>query len=128
MRNGVPATLATFPAKGSQSTQPLLTPYPSWESNLQGDCGAIQNVENVEIDDKGQIWIVDGGHTNTLLPHPERKCPPKLLIIDIEGNKTITTYEFPPEVASSNGSFLYDFVVDGDYAYISDNSGMDPGM
>ncbi|CAH0563767.1 unnamed protein product [Brassicogethes aeneus] len=131
MRDGVPATLARIPSGFTRSTAPLLEPYPSWSMNMQGDCNALQNVQNIEIDPRGYLWIIDGGRVETLNPKPIIKCPPKLIIYNIMNNIAMTTYTFPDEVASFNGSYLYDLVLDfsdGGYAYITDNSGKDPGL
>ncbi|XP_030750481.1 protein yellow-like [Sitophilus oryzae] len=131
MRNGVPATLSRIPAGNTNDTSPLFTPYPSWEMNNLHDCDSLQNVQNIEIDPKGQIWIIDGGRTETLGRSPVVKCKPKLVVYDIKEMKTVFTYTFPENVASFNGSFLYDIVVDdtdGGFAYITDNGGRDPGI
>lgn len=131
MKNGVPATLTRVSAMDTLDTAPLLQPYPSWEMNTLNDCNALQNVQNIEIDAKGQIWIIDGGHTSTLFPQPIEHCPPKLVIYDIRSNRSTTIYSFPENVATKENSFLYDLVVDssdGGYAYITDNSGKDPGI
>lgn len=130
MKNGVPTTLAKIPAGVVEDTAPALTPFPSWEMNTLGDCNALQNVQNVEIDAKGQIWIIDSGRTETLSTSPSIRCPPKLIIFDIKKNMTTTAYTFPDSVASFNSNFLYDIVVDdtdSGYAYITDNSAKDPG-
>lgn len=130
MKNGVPATLTQISSGIVRDTAPALTPFPSWEMNVLGDCNALQNVQNVEIDTKGQIWIIDSGRTETLGLNPVGRCPPKLIIFDITRNMTNTAYTFPDNVASFNSNFLYDIVVDdtdGGYAYITDNSAKDPG-
>lgn len=131
MKEGVPATLARIPANANKNdTAPLLAPFPSWEMNIEGDCTALQNVQNVEIDPTGLLWILDGGRTGTLTKTPSIKCQPRLVIFDIKSNTTVHTYSFPQEMVN-NGSFLYDLVVDdvdGGYAYISDNSGVDPAI
>lgn len=132
MKNGVPATLTRIPynAKDSVNTAPLLEPYPSWEINKEGDCNSLQNVQNVEIDTKGYLYILDGGRTQTLVKTPTNICRPRLIIYDTKSNLTVATYIFPQEMTSF-GSFLYDLVVDdvdGGYLYISDNSGVDPAI
>lgn len=130
IKEGVPATLTRIRSGPSSDTAPLLMPFPSWEMNKQGDCNVLQNVQNVEIDPaKGQIWIIDGGRTETL-NSPVVKCQPKLLVYDIRTMENVLNYTFPEHVASFNGSFLYDIVLDNTdqgYAYITDNSGRDPG-
>lgn len=131
MKQGVPATLCRIHAHThNNDTEPLLEPFPTWAMNTEGDCEALQNVQNIEIDTSGKIWILDGGRTATMTKVPNTKCPPRLLIFDIINNRTVINYVFPPHI-TANGSFLYDLVVDevdGGYAYITDNSGSDPGI
>uniref|UniRef100_A0A6P7FHE7 Protein yellow-like n=1 Tax=Diabrotica virgifera virgifera TaxID=50390 RepID=A0A6P7FHE7_DIAVI len=130
MKDGVPATLARIPAGPTAVTAPAFEPFPSWEMNAEGDCNAFQNVQNIEIDPKGQMWIIDSGRTETLTS-PSSRCPPKLVIFDIKKNMTTTAYTFPDNVASLNSNFLYDIVVDdtdSGFAYITDNSAKDPGI
>ncbi|KAH0809686.1 hypothetical protein GEV33_013106 [Tenebrio molitor] len=130
MKGGVPATLTRIKAGPAHDASPNLEPFPSWAMNSVEDCNNLQNVQNVEIDARGQIWIIDGGRTETLMT-PVVKCAPKLLIYDIKAERVTTVHNFPEEVASKNGSFLYDIVVDhtdGGYAYITDNSARDPGI
>ncbi|CAG9860679.1 unnamed protein product [Phyllotreta striolata] len=132
MKSGVPATLARIPGgrPGKRDAHPPLEPFPSWEMNRAGDCEGFQNVQNLEIDPKGQAWIIDSGRTETL-NHPVSRCPPKLVIYDVKNNATVTMYTFPENVVSRENNFLYDLVIDdtdGGYAYITDNSAKDPGI
>lgn len=130
MKSGVPATLARFSASSSEDTSPLLMPFPSWEMNRIGNCNALQNVQNIEIDPQGRVWIIDNGITETLSANPKPTCPPKLIIFDIKTNSTTVEYTFPDEVASYASNYLYDIVIDntdGGYGYITDNSAHDPG-
>lgn len=57
---------------------------------------------------------------------------PKLLLLDLKRNGTILRrYEFPEEVASRGNNYLNKIVIDdafGGFAYITDNSGADPGI
>lgn len=129
MKSGVPATLTRIKAGNPGDPSPKLEPFPSWEMNGIENCNNLQNVQNIEIDTKGQMWIIDGGRINTL-QGPMSKCAPKLVIFDLKNNRSTTIYNFPDEVAAKNGSFLYDIVVDdtdAGYAYITDNSVSDPG-
>lgn len=133
MKNGVPATLVRIPSEVQNfDTAPLLEPYPSWSMNEAGNCESLQNVQNVEVDSRGIMWIIDGGHTNTLSRNSSiNKCAPKLILHSLKTNETLRSYVFPEAVASRSFSFLYDLVVDssdGGYAYITDNSGEDPGL
>lgn len=59
-------------------------------------------------------------------------CPPKLVLLDLKRHGEIVfVYEFPNNVAAHGQNYLNKIVVDdafGGYAYITDNSGMDPGI
>lgn len=131
MLDGVPATLATIPVQQSK-TAPELKPFPSWKDNAIGDCAALQFVQNVEIDKNGILWILDNGRVGTLTQKPDPKCPPSVVLIDLKtGKNEMERIPFPPEVVNSNSTYLNDLVVDnrdGDYAYITDNSAVDPGI
>ncbi|XP_072931909.1 dopaminechrome tautomerase-like [Epargyreus clarus] len=129
--DGVPATLATIPAVQTD-TAPALQPFPSWADNAVGNCSALQFVQNVEIDRNGIMWILDNGRVGTLTHNPDPKCPPTLVFIDLKtGENKMERIPFPPETANANTTYLNDIVVDnrdGDFAYITDNSAIDPGI
>lgn len=63
---------------------------------------------------------------------PYVNCRPKLLLLDLKRNgTTILHYEFPEDVASRGLNYLNKIVIDdahGGFAYITDNSGADPGI
>lgn len=131
MLSGVPATLATIPVN-PVDTAPKLRPFPSWEQNTVGDCNALQFVQNIEIDKNGVMWILDNGRVGTLTQKPDPKCPPSLVLIDLKtGKNEMERIPFPDDVVNHNTTYLNDLVVDnrdGDYAYITDNSAVDPGI
>ncbi|KAI5651740.1 major royal jelly protein domain-containing protein [Phthorimaea operculella] len=131
MLDGVPATLGTIPVQQTE-TAPKLRPFPSWEDNEVGNCNALQFVQNIEIDRNGIMWILDNGRVGTLTRKPDNKCPPSLVLIDLKtGKNEMERIPFPPDVVNVNSTYLNDLVVDnrdGDYAYITDNSGADPGI
>ena len=88
----------------------------------------IQNVQNIDIDGDGFLWILDGGKTSILESRdPPLRCPQKLLIHDLNLNKTLLKYTFPSSVAPKR-TFFYHIVVDDEFAYITDNSLVDPGI
>ncbi|XP_041978538.1 protein yellow-like [Aricia agestis] len=131
--DGVPVTLATIPAFQNQTTAPKLRPFPSWEDNAIGDCEALQFVQNVEIDRNGLMWILDNGRVGTLTQNPTAKCPPSIVLVDLKAGSTkMERIPLPAETANPSSSYLNDLVVDnradGDYAYITDNSVVDPGI
>lgn len=88
----------------------------------------MQNVLGLEVDSKARLWVVDAGRlfTRAALRRKEMdKCPPKLLIFDLNNNNTLLeSYSFPENVVSRDTSLLSDVVLDktsDDWlAYISD--------
>lgn len=128
MKSGVPATLGRITALPGFGTAPLIEPFPSWDFNKLDDCNALQNVQNLEIDPSGKMYILDGGHTHSLMAKPAKNCPAQLVVYDLNKNMTISKYVFPENVAKRNESFLYDLVIDDDFVYVVDNSASDPGI
>lgn len=63
---------------------------------------------------------------------PQVSCYPKIILLDLKRNGTIIRrYEFPEEVAARGTNYLNKVVIDdafGGFAYITDNSGSDPGI
>ncbi|XP_018335225.1 protein yellow-like [Agrilus planipennis] len=127
MKSGTPATLVKIPESLKRGTAPPLEPFPSWQMNVEGNCEALQNVQSIEIDDKGLMWIVDLGVTSVVEKEPNTTCPSKLVIYDINKQKVVVSYVFPDDVVDVEG-YLYDIVVDGNFAYITDNSADSPGI
>ncbi|OWR52749.1 yellow-x [Danaus plexippus plexippus] len=132
MLDGVPATLATIPAFQNETTAPKLKPFPSWKDNAVGNCESLQFVQNVEIDRNGIMWILDNGRIGTLTSRPNSKCPPSIVLIDLKsGENKLERIPFSLDVVNPNTAYLNDLVVDnrdGDFAYITDNSAVDPGI
>ncbi|XP_026488249.2 protein yellow-like [Vanessa tameamea] len=132
MLDGVPATLAYIPAYQNDTTAPKLKPFPSWSDNNIGNCDALQFVQNVEIDRNGIMWILDNGRVGTLTQNPSTKCPPSIVLIDLKsGENKIERIPLSQDTVNPSTTYLNDLVVDnrdGDYAYITDNSAVDPGI
>lgn len=101
--------------------------------NQRGNCSALQFVQGIAIDAFGVLWVVDSGRTETLIPSRSANiCGPKLMLFDLKRNGTLLhRYDFPEEVVARNTNYLNKIVVDdafGGFAYITDNSGADPGI
>ncbi|XP_038113344.1 protein yellow [Culex quinquefasciatus] len=134
MLAGVPATLGYFVRpENNGRTDPEIVPFPSWEMNKRGNCSALQFVQGIAIDKYGIMWVVDSGRTETLQRGTNHvTCPPKILLLDLKRNGTVVwRYEFPAEIVPSGVNYLNKIVVDdafGGFAYITDNSGADPGI
>ncbi|KAJ8973880.1 hypothetical protein NQ317_011688 [Molorchus minor] len=126
-RKGVPVTLAYFEMDSAQKENELLKPFPSWELNDDRSCINLQSVQSMEIDTAGVMWVLDGVRIKNNV-----HCPPKLMFFDLKYNGLlIFTYTFPNEISLQKGGFLNDIVIDesgGGYAYITDNSNIDPGL
>uniref|UniRef100_A0A6V7KAB5 Uncharacterized protein n=1 Tax=Bracon brevicornis TaxID=1563983 RepID=A0A6V7KAB5_9HYME len=130
---GVPVTLGVVPLTAvGNNTSPKLKAYPSWEMQEIGNCKAFQFVQSMEIDPYGRMWVLDTGRTEILTDEPVARCPPRLVVLDIEaGGKILKVHEFPEHVTPRNASYLNDLVLDsteGGYVYISDASKEDPGI
>lgn len=134
MLPGSPATLGYVIAPDNNGkTDPEIEPYPSWQMNEIGNCSALQFVQGIAIDARGILWAVDSGRVNTLLPaNNQLVCNPKLMLFDLKRNGSlILRYDFPEEVAARGTNYLNKIVIDdanGDFAYITDNNGADPGI
>jgi len=123
-KSGVEFTLTSLNLL-TGSLAPVLQPFPSPALNKIGHCQALQNVDAIEIDPSGRLWIADSGQTAPF-SDPDRKCPPKLIIWDLKNNKELVHHLLP-----SPGQPLFkQMVVDislglkNTFAYISDfNSG-----
>ncbi|GLV33908.1 yellow-b [Carabus blaptoides fortunei] len=129
-KSGAPVTLAYVQQEQENvvhATNPLLTPYPSWKWNTDPDCRYLQNVQSMEIDRKGVMWVLDGRRVDKT----ETKCPPKIVLLDLNANgKVLKSYIVPDGVCRHESCFLNDLVLDeydGGYAYITDTSA-DPGL
>lgn len=124
IRSGTPITLATVSKSDDLITDPLLDPYPSWEMNVGTNCSSIKNIQSMEIDKNGIMWILDGSRYNNVT-----NCPPKLILLDLNNNGSVVhTYDFPNDICHWEGCFLNDVVIDGDFAYITETSADDPGL
>lgn len=101
--------------------------------NQRGNCSALQFVQGIAIDAFGVLWVVDSGRTETLITaRGPNICGPKLMLFDLKRNGTLLhRYDFPEEVVSRSTNYLNKIVLDdafGGFAYITDNSGADPGI
>uniref|UniRef100_A0A1B6HAH0 Bee-milk protein n=1 Tax=Homalodisca liturata TaxID=320908 RepID=A0A1B6HAH0_9HEMI len=123
-KSGVPATLVTVSSVPmSNSASPRLQPFPSWSFQEVGDCSSLQNVQAIEIDPDGFLWVADSGTIEELreFGEPDNKCPPKLVIFDIKKRELVSEFEFSRELLRP-ASILTDIVIDprgNKTAYIS---------
>ena len=95
--------------------------------NELGNCDALQNVHAMEIDQFCRMWVIDVGRVHIDTDSPDNKCPPKLVLIDLQTDKVLRTYVFPEQVVSRTSNFLNDIAVgcttkEDCWAYITDAS------
>jgi sugar lactone lactonase YvrE len=109
---GVPATLNEIIRDASGA--PLFRPWPNRESQDPHNCEAIQYVQSMEIDPQGVMWVLDVGRKYFAKPDHavDLSCPPKMVLIDVNTEKVLSSYTFPVDVAPPDGSFLNDLAID----------------
>jgi len=120
-REGVPFTLGKLSLK-SKNHHPSITPFPCWNLQEEGNCQALQSAVDIFLDAQDILWVLDTGIVNTL-EQPIRRCPPKVVAINMKTGKVIKTIDLSELVCSA--SRLQYLVVDydqdgGSYLYISD--------
>eukprot|EP00428_Durinskia_dybowskii_P077932 CAMPEP_0170357570 /NCGR_PEP_ID=MMETSP0117_2-20130122/1778_1 /TAXON_ID=400756 /ORGANISM="Durinskia baltica, Strain CSIRO CS-38" /LENGTH=322 /DNA_ID=CAMNT_0010611747 /DNA_START=295 /DNA_END=1264 /DNA_ORIENTATION=- len=127
MEDGVPATLNKLERRLGSSGEYTLTPFPSWDMQIEGKDGDLQSVQSMTIDSKGRMWVIETGRRNFLSPLPSRFVDGAagVWIIDLATNTILSKYYFPADVASYDVSFVNDIVLDEsrDLAYLSDAGG-----
>jgi len=82
---GVPFTLGVMSLKTKDCT-PMVTPFPCWAIQEEGNCEALQSVVDLALDIQEIVWVLDVGIVNTL-EQPVRRCPPKVVGIDVKSGK-----------------------------------------
>ncbi|XP_017887524.1 protein yellow [Ceratina calcarata] len=118
---GVPATLAKL-SQSEQSCEATLIPYPCWSLQEEDTCTALQNVVDLYLDPQNILWVLDTGVVNTL-EEPIRKCPPKVLAINVSTGKLLKTVDLSG-LTSTTSRLQYvvaDYSQDGRvFIYVSD--------
>lgn len=123
-RSGVPATLLLLDAQ-----RQVLMPWPSWSAQAPDDPqnALFFNVQSMEIDPVGRVWVLDVGRQNFLDADPSTLVnrAPALLVFNFANGRLLDQYSFPDAVLPANASFANDIVVDwrNDVAFISDTWG-----
>ncbi|XP_017755150.1 PREDICTED: protein yellow [Eufriesea mexicana] len=118
---GVPATLAKI-SQENRSCEAELIPYPCWSLQEEGTCTALQNVVDIYLDPQNILWVLDTGVVNTL-DEPVRKCPPKVLAINVSTGKLVKTVELTGLTTSTSRLqyLVSDYSRDGRvFVYVSD--------
>lgn len=118
---GVPVTLAKVCLK-DKNCQATLSPFPCWSLQEEGTCSALQNVVDIFLDPQDVLWVLDTGVVNTL-EQSERKCPPKVVALDIKTGKVVKTIQLD-DLSTPSSRLQYvvaDYNPDGRvFIYVSD--------
>lgn len=85
-RSGVPFTLGVVSLR-TKDCAPKVTPFPCWAIQEEGNCEALQSAVDIALDIQDILWVLDVGVVNTLEQTPVRRCPPKVVGIDVKSKK-----------------------------------------
>lgn len=120
---GVPITLAKVSLK-QRGCDPTLYAFPSWGLQEEGNCKALQSAVDIFLDPNDILWVLDVGVVHTLST-PLRRCPPKVIGINLKNMKVATTLDMAGLVApGSRLQYLaVEYAPDGQaFAYVTDAS------
>ncbi|KAG7211986.1 hypothetical protein KM043_011184 [Ampulex compressa] len=118
---GVPFTLGVVSLK-SKEYPAKVVPFPCWAIQEEGNCQALQNVVDLTLDIQDILWVLDVGIVNTL-EQPVRRCPPKVVGINVKTGKVVKVIDLSPLVGSASRLqyLTIDYADDGQvYVYVSD--------
>ncbi|XP_011639975.1 major royal jelly protein 1 [Pogonomyrmex barbatus] len=118
---GVPATLARVSLK-DKNCQASLVAFPCWSLQEEGTCTAFQNVVDIYLDPQDILWVLDTGVVNSL-EEAQRKCPPKVVALDVKTGKVVKVVDLTG-LTSASSRLQYvvaDYNPDGRvFIYVSD--------
>ncbi|KYQ52171.1 Major royal jelly protein 1 [Trachymyrmex zeteki] len=118
---GVPFTLGVMSLKKKDCT-PKVIAFPCWAIQEEGNCKALQSVVDMTLDIQEILWVLDVGIVNTL-EQPVRRCPPKVVGIDVKSGKVVKVVDLSHLVNElSRLQYLtIDYADDGQvYVYVTD--------
>ncbi|XP_048510663.1 major royal jelly protein 1 [Athalia rosae] len=122
-KTGVPFSLGVVSLKNKGCSPLSVAPFPCWAMQEEGNCAAIQSVVDLDVDSAGNLWVLDVGIVNTLDAQPVRRCPPKVLAIDVKSGKVLKVIDLGNLVSSASRLqyLVVDSTPDGQvFLYISD--------
>lgn len=124
-RRGVPATLCR------SRDGAAMRPFPSRGLQTVGNCLAVQNVKDMDVDHLGQLWLLDVGRVHDADPAgpADRTCEPKLFVVRADTGAVIRSAVMPTAVQSA-GSVLTGMAIDLKTltAVVADVGAADPGF
>ncbi|XP_065091316.1 protein yellow-like [Ochlerotatus camptorhynchus] len=127
-KDGIPSTLNYIDMNQTPSGSPPLIPYPSWATNVAGDCeNGLSTVYRIKADKCGRLWVLDTG-TVGIGNTTQQLCPYALNIFDLKTNTRIRRYELRADDTNQN-TFIANIAIDmgrsceDTFAYMSDELG-----
>lgn len=118
---GVPVTLAKVGIR-QRGCEAVLTPFPCWSSQEEGDPNAFQSVVDIYMDENNLLWVLDTGVVNSM-EQPIRKSPPKVIALNVHNGKKVKTLDLCGLVAKASRLqyLVVEYAPDGrPFVYISD--------
>lgn len=100
LKPGVPFTLGKISMRRGQSSTSV-APYPCWSLQEEGNCQAIQSAVDIFLDANDILWVLDVGLVNTL-EQPVRRCPPKIVAINVKNGKVVQSIDLSGLVAPNS--------------------------
>lgn len=100
LKSGVPFTLGKISMKRGQCSTSV-TPYPCWSLQEEGNCQAIQSAIDIFLDPNDILWVLDVGLVNTL-EQPVRRCPPKVVGINVKTGRVVQSIDLSNLVVQSS--------------------------
>lgn len=120
-KSGVPMTLGSMTLKDNKC-HASLAPFPCWSMQEEGNCQALQSAVDLYLDANEILWVLDVGIVNTL-EQPVRRCPPKVVGIDIHTGKVIKVIDLSGLITTSSRLqyLVVDYTKEGSaYIYVCD--------
>lgn len=100
LKAGVPFTLGKISMRRGQCSTSV-APYPCWSLQEEGNCQALQSAIDIFLDPNDILWVLDVGVVNTL-EQPVRRCPPKVVGINVKTGRVVQSIDLSNLVVSSS--------------------------
>lgn len=100
LKPGVPFTLGKISMRRGQCVTSA-TPWPCWSLQEEGNCQSLQSAVDIFLDANNILWVLDVGIVNTL-EQPVRRCPPKVVGINVRTGKVVQNIDLSNLITSSS--------------------------
>ena len=100
LKQGVPFTLGKVSLRRGQCVTKV-APWPCWSLQEEGNCQALQSAVDIFLDPNEILWVLDVGVVNTL-EQPVRRCPPKVVGINVKTGRLVKSIDLSSLVAPNS--------------------------